>query len=194
MLSSARRFLLNFSLPTEVAHTLNTLEGATLCGSRAIVAKYCGDPYVDIIKDVINKDGADYDIAAPDTPHNREVLRDNKFFKQSYMDTTRAEYFDSLSVDIFKRSIPCIPHSIKCDVVLKSDMRVFNTVWNAITPEYYYHHIWKRSPLSVDGQPFNVRTDTLRDRKIAIRRQLDMLYTIAGGCKDSIRNPAARVV
>jgi hypothetical protein len=58
-------------------------------------------------------------------------------------------YCDDLTTGVYVKSF--VDYSISTDiisinVVLHSDEQLFRHVWNLIEPDFYYNHLWKRSP------------------------------------------------
>lgn len=157
-------------IPHEVYADIEKLQQYMLYGSRSIATRAARDgfdPSVMIGAQIFP--GTDYDFAAPDTPENHEILTMAGF---NYWSEVQLNYKDSLTSAVYikKYNPKYDPNKIQwvnlnevpvVNVVLKKDFPLFRQVWNSIEPEFYYKHLWKRSP-TYDGQELGLTKDTIR--------------------------------
>lgn len=139
----------------EIYYDIEPLKHYMLYGSRSMAARIGQDgfdPAVMIGSQITPR--TDYDFAAPDTPENHEILMRAGF---NYWPEVQLNYKDSLTSAVYiKEYNPKYdPNKVQwvnmnevpvVNVVLKNDFPLFRQVWNSIEPEFYYKHLWKRSP------------------------------------------------
>lgn len=92
-------------------------------------------------------------------------------------------YADDLTVGVYiKEFHPAfdwnhlVPYStddvVKVNIVLHNNEKLFRRVWSRITPEFYYSHLWKRSPSYGS-------IDDLYEIKSTITGIMNQLYAVA---------------
>lgn len=155
--------------PESVMNDIAKLSSAVLFGSRSMAsrpAKESFDPSVMIGDQIVGT--TDWDFTAPFTQENHDVL-----VKAGYMywPGDQLGYKDELTEAVY---IKTYPHKFDpsnpltydgvptVNVVLRNDYPLFCQTWDSINPEFYYKHLWKRSP-TYDLQDLSLTKGTIRD-------------------------------
>lgn len=161
---------------------ISKLDNAMMFGSRSMAsrpAKEGFDPSVMIGAQIT--DSTDWDFSAPYTLENHTILLASGYI---HWPAEQLGYRDELTEGVY---IKTYPHKFDvsnpvayngvptANVVLRNDHALFCQVWNSIDPEFYYNHIWKRSPTyDYLNMPFTKET---------IRNIMDQLFRTAKGMK-----------
>jgi hypothetical protein len=155
--------------PDRVMDDIAKLSSAVLFGSRSMAsrpAKEGFDPAV-MIGAQIN-DSTDWDFSAPYTQENHDILINAGYI---HWPAEQLGYRDELTEGVY---IKTYPHKFDlsnpvvysgvptANVVLRNDYPLFCQTWNSIDLEFYYKHLWKRSP-NYDGQDLSFTKETIRD-------------------------------
>lgn len=110
-----------------------------LGGSRRMAEKY-----PDKIAQYI-KSNTDWDFCCIDTKDNRQFLTDNGF--EMCNPYGRSSYWDDLLIDMYKHPL----HPI--DVLIRHDVKVYSSAFEALSAEVFLERLWKSSPLRNPRQP-----------------------------------------
>ena len=155
--------------PEVVMNDVAKLSSASLFGSRSMAsrpAKENFDPAV-MIGAQINGN-TDWDFSAPYTQENHDILLNSGYI---HWPAEQLGYRDELTEGVyiktypheFDSSNPVIYDGVPiANVVLRNDHALFCQVWNSIDPEFYYDHIWKRSP-TYDHLNMSFTKETIRN-------------------------------
>jgi hypothetical protein len=156
-------------IPADMLADLNKLHIYMSFGSRSMAARPARegfDPAVMIGSQI--SDSTDWDFSAPYTQKNHEALISSGY---AYCPAEQLGYRDELTEGVyiktyphkFDMSNPVIYSGVPtANVVLRNDYSLFCQVWNSIDPEFYYKHVWKRSP-RYDFQEMSLTKETIRD-------------------------------
>lgn len=154
--------------PMEIYYDLEPLNHYMMFGSRSMAsrpAKEDFDPAV-MIGAQIN-DSTDWDFSAPYTQENHDILVDAGY---THWPAEQLGYRDVLTEGVyiktyphkFDLSNPAIYSGVPtANVVLRNDYPLFRQVWYSIDAEFYYKHLWKRSP-TYDFQDLPLTKETIR--------------------------------
>jgi hypothetical protein len=114
-------------------------------------------------------DETDWDFSAPYSEKNHNTLIESGFM---YWPPEDLSYKDSLTTGVyikqymhkFDKDNPKIFKTVPpvANVVLRNDFHLFCRVWNSIDPQFYYNHIWKRSP-NYEFQELGLTKNKIRD-------------------------------
>lgn len=158
----------------EMLQDIKQLGYAKLFGSRSMAnrsATTSFDPAVMIGSQITATTDWDYSQSYSEESHNYLTAAGFTCYRAEDM----AHYADDLTVAVYVKEylgddgfFPT--HCV--NVVLHSDEALFRQVWNSISPEFYYTHLWKRSP-HYDG------LDSTGEIKLCIKQVMNQLYATA---------------
>lgn len=155
--------------PEMVMNDIAKLDASMLFGSRSMASRPAVegfDPAIMIGTQIT--DETDWDFSAPYTEKNHAALLEAGFV---YWPPENLSYKDSLTTGVyiktyihkFDKDNPVIYSTAPvANVVLRNDYPLFCQVWESIDPEFYYKHIWKRSP-TYDFQQLSLTKETIRN-------------------------------
>lgn len=155
---------------------------AKLFGSRSMAARTALDGFDPAIMIGANIDrSTDWDFSQQYTKDNHNYLVGEGY--TTYNAKFLEDYADDLTIAVYEKQFyPKInwgkmlsfrdADPVKIHIVLHSDEELFRRVWDAISPEFYYEYIWKRSPryANIDNRS-KIKSD--------IRTLMNQLYKVA---------------
>jgi hypothetical protein len=156
-------------IPADMLADLNRLHIYLPFGSRSMATRPAQegfDPAVMIGSQI--DDSTDWDFTAPYSEKNHEALISSGY---AYWPPEALSYKDDLTTGVYIKSYmhkfdmsnPIIYSGVPtANVVLRNDYYIFRQVWESIDPEFYYKHIWKRSP-RYDFQEMRLTKEMIRD-------------------------------
>lgn len=156
-------------IPMEIYHDLEPLNHYMMFGSRSMASrpvKKDFDPAAMIGARI--DDATDWDFSAPYTQENHDILVNAGYI---YWGAEQLGYRDELTEGVYIKtyphkfdiSNPVIYNGVPiANVVLRNDYPLFRQVWASIDPEFYYDHIWKRSP-TYDHLNMSFTKETIRN-------------------------------
>ena len=144
---------MKYKIPSPIFSDLDLLDVFSLSGSRSMAQRPDQESFspVIMIGSQITED-TDWDFAAPHNESNHNALLSVGF---TYFAPETLDYRDDLTVGIYEKtyhpkfdmSNPLAYTSPpRAQVSLRSDYALFKQVWDSIDPQFYYNHLWKRSP------------------------------------------------
>ena len=168
------------NMPTEIAQDIKEIGYARLFGSRSMASRPTVegfDPFLMIGTQIT--EATDWDFSQQYSDYTHSYLLAAGFAHYSKADF--GPYGDDLTVGVYiKEYAPKTDWSLSniftnpptANVVLHSDEDLFRRVWDAITPEFYYRYLWKRSP-QLD------HIDSMGERKLYISEMMNQLFAVA---------------
>lgn len=164
--------------PEVMMNDISKLDNAMLFGSRSMASRPAKEGFDPAVMIGAQIDGnTDWDFSAPYSEKNHDALAAAGF---AYWPPGALSYKDELTRGVYIKTYPhkfdmfnpVIYDSVPtANVVLRSDYPLFVQTWDSIDPEFYYNHIWKRSP-----------TYEFQERRLAkerIRDIMDQLFRTA---------------
>ena len=155
-------------LNSEIRQDIANIGYAKLMGSRSMAVRPSTDQFDPHSKigNYIN-DATDWDFSQQydEENHNYLIAAGYDYWNSDDL----AGYADDLTVGVYVKHLH---DGTSVNIVLHNNEELFRRVWDRITPEFYFKHIWKRSPY------FSVARNTDRETKAYITSMMNQLYKI----------------
>jgi|694.fasta_scaffold118967_5 hypothetical protein len=155
-------------LNSEIRQDIANIGYAKLMGSRSMAVRPSTDQFdpPSKIGNYIN-DATDWDFSQQydEDHHNYLIAAGYDYWGPERL----AGYADDLTVGVYVKHLH---DGTSVNIVLHNNEELFRRVWDRITPEFYFKHIWKRSPY------FSVARNTDRETKAYITSMMNQLYKI----------------
>jgi len=167
-------------MQTEIKQDIKELKSAQLFGSRSMAARSATkgfDPSFMIGAQITEE--TDWDFSEQYSEYTHSYLLSAGF--THYDSADLAPYGDNLTVGVYIKDytpksdwglLNIFTDAPTVNIVLHSNEELFRQVWDAITPEFYYRHLWKRSP-QLD------HIGTMGERKLHISEMMNQLFAVA---------------
>lgn len=168
------------NIPTEIKQDIKQIGYAQLFGSRSMAVRPViegFDPAIMIGTRIAEDIDWDFSQQYSDDAHSYLLAAGFTHYNKSDFDP----YGDDLTVGVYiKEYTPKTGWNLSniftdvttANIVLHSDEELFRRVWDAITPEFYYRYLWKRSP------QFD-HIDSMGERKLRISEMMNQLFAVA---------------
>lgn len=141
--------------PKMIMDDIAKLDSAMLFGSRSMASRPVVkgfDPAIMIGSQITTSTDWDFSASYSKENHDSLIKAGFTFFEASMLsykdDLTTGVYIKEYKPKFNMRNLVayCSDDVPVVNVVLRNDYALFSQVWNSIQPEFYYKHIWKRSP------------------------------------------------
>lgn len=155
-------------LNNEIRQDIANIGYAKLMGSRSMAVRPSTNQFdpPSKIGNYINE-ATDWDFSQQydEDHHNYLIAAGYKHWDADAL----AGYADDLTVGVYVKHLH---DGTAVNVILHNNEELFRRVWDRITPEFYFRHIWKRSPYFL-GQYYSDR-----EIKACITSMMNQLYKI----------------
>jgi hypothetical protein len=169
-------------IPDNILQDIKQFSTYKLFGSRSMATRPDTENFStkNLIANSIDK-GTDWDFTIPCSLDNLNLLK-NLGFKIAekpdlvYADDTTLAIAEKVYIPRFDIRNPiayCLDFEDKVHIVLRNDYWLFNSVWDSISPEFYYNCLWKRGPY--------LRTLDRGEAKRKICLTMNQLFSTAKG-------------
>lgn len=170
------------SIPDIIKSDLKNIGYPQLFGSRSMAIRPAVerfDPAVMIGSQISSSTDWDFSQQHSDDTHMYLISAGYSAYTAEHL----GNYADDLTVSVYTKEFHpsfnlknLVAYSdadiVKVNIVLHKDETLFRRVWERITPEFYYSHLWKRSPRYG-------HIDDLYEVKSNITTIMNQLYAVA---------------